>query len=124
MVTETRRVMGTPIVLERAKKGKKKKPRLKDADTFERNLYRAARRTVDAADKGMRRYGKARRKSARRERDGALIDLVPNVTKGMVSGSAKLALVPLDLLRAGWPRSMRRTTRGTVRTAARVIERS
>ena len=117
------REMGTPIVLERAKKkSKKSKPRWRDADTAERNLYKAARHTADAADKGMRRYEKARKKSAKRERDGALIDLMPNMAKGMAAGSSKLALVPLDMARAAWPRSMRRTTRRTVRAMARVVD--
>ena len=117
------REMGTPIVLERAKKkSKKNKPRWRDADTMERNLYKAARRTADAADKGMRRYEKARKKSAKRERDGALIDLWPNTVKGMAAGGGKMALVPLDMMRAAWPRSARRATRQTVRAMARVVD--
>lgn len=116
------RELGTPIVLERAKKKSKKKPRWRDADTMERNLYKAARRTAEAADKGVRRYEKARKKSAKRRRDGALIDLVPNVAEGMAAGSGKLALVPLDVARAAWPRSARRATRDTVRVLARVSD--
>ena len=119
MVT-AQRVMGTPIVLERAKSGKKKpKPRWKEADRFERYTYRATRRTADAFDRGVRRYEKARKKSARRERDGAIIDWVPNVTRGMVVTAGRMAPVPLDMLRAVWPRSMRRTMRRTVRATAR-----
>ena len=118
------RVMGTPIVLERRKKGgKKQKPRLKEADRAERYFYKATKRTVDAADRGLRRYDKARRKSAKRERDGALIDVVPNVARGMTVAAGRMAPVPLDLLRASWPRSMRRTTRRTVRSTARMLER-
>jgi hypothetical protein len=119
--------MGPPIVLERSKKGrgkKKRKPRIKELDRAERYLYRATKRTVGAADKGLRTYDKARRRSARRYRDGAVIELVPNVTRGMVVGAGRMAPVPLDLVRAAWPRSVRRSTRRSVRSLARVMDRS
>ena len=121
------RVMGTPIVLQRPKKGgasSKRKPRLKDADRIERHLYRAAERTADAADRGLRRYNKSRKSSARRERDGALIDLMPNVARGMAVSAGRVAPVPLDLLRAGMTPSMRRMTRRSVRATARMLDRS
>ena len=119
--------MGTPIVLERAKKGgdsKKPKPRLKDVDRIERHLYRAAERTADAADRGLRRYNKSRKSSARRERDGALIDFMPNMARGMAVSAGRMAPVPLDLLRAGMTPSMRRMTRRSVRASARMLDRS
>ena len=120
------RVMGTPIVLERVgtggkKKKKRRKPRWEEGDRFERYTYRATQRTADAFDRGVRRYEKARKKSARRERDGAVIDFIPNVTRGMVVTAGRMAPVPLDMLRAVWPRSMRRTMRRTVRATARMF---
>lgn len=120
------RVMGTPIVWERStNKGKKRsKPRLKDADRAERSLYRAARRTADAAQSGIHRYDKARKKSDRRERDGAIIDVIPNSARGMVAAAGRLTPIPLDVMRAASPKSIRRVSRGTLRAAARVIDRS
>lgn len=120
----SRRVMGTPIVLERKGGGRKRKPRLKDADRAERHLYRAARRTVDATDRGLRRYDKSRKRSARRERDGALIELVPNVASGMTVTAVRLTPVPLDLLRAGYAGPLRRTTRRSVKATARMFDTS
>ena len=70
----------------------------------------------------MRRYRKVRRKSARRERDGPVIDLLPNIASGMPAGSAKLAPEPIDLLRATWPPTMRRMARRTVRAGARAFD--
>lgn len=130
------RVMGTPILLERSKSSgskntvkkaggsKKRKPRLKDADRIERHLYRAAERSADAADRGVRRYNKARKSSARRERDGAIIDLMPNMARGMAVTAGRLAPVPLDLVRAGMTPSVRRVTRRSVRATARMLDRS
>lgn len=119
--------MGAPIVLERPKSNKSsksRKPRLKDADRFERDMYRAASRMATAADRGVRRYNKERKKSAKRERDGAIIDLMPNLARGMSVSAARSAPVPLDLLRAGFTPTLRRTTRRSVRATARMLDRS
>ncbi len=93
--------------------------RTSDAEHVERNLYRAARRTARAAEAGVRRYEKVRRRSARRERDGAVVDLLPNVARGVAATAGRLAPVPVDLARAATPRSVRRITRRSVRAAAR-----
>ncbi len=115
-------VLGPPVLIElTGTKSAKRKPRLDDADQMERNLYRASRRTAKAADKGLRRYDKSRRKSARRERDGAVIDLMPNMAKGMAASAGTLAALPIDLMRAGSPRSVRRIARRSTRSAARAL---
>lgn len=113
-------------MLERStdKGNKSGKPRLKDADRAERNLYRAARRTADGAQTGLRRYDKARKKSGRRERDGAIIDVIPNSARGMVAAAGRLAPIPLDVMRAASPKLIRRVSRSTVRASARIIDRS
>ena len=67
------RTLGTPIVMERRKGKKKRKPRLKDADRIERHLYRAAARTARGADDGVRRYNKARKKLHVNPRDPAAL---------------------------------------------------
>jgi hypothetical protein len=119
--------MARPIVIElsnRGRTGRRRAPRLKDADLAERNLYRAVRRSAGAIDAGTRRYQKSRRTSARRERDGAFIDLVPNMAKGVAVTAGKIGPVPLDLLRATPPNSIRRMARRSVRLASRAIDRS
>ncbi len=118
------RVLAEPIVFERSKKSgskKNRKPRMKDADKTQRYLYKAARRTVGAAERGLSRYDKARRSSARRRRDGAIIEIVPNIAHGMAAGSKRLAPLPLDLARAGLARQM---TRRSVRASARMLNES
>ncbi len=102
------RVLGTPIVLERRRK---KKKRRSDADHVERHLYRAAARTADAMGRGVRRYDRARQKSG----DDRVLEVLPNMARGMSTAAVRMAPVPFDLLRAGWTPSVRRATRRTLR---------
>ena len=119
------RVMGRPIIYEWATASKKaKKPRLRELDRAERQTFRAVDRSTKAMTKGVQRYEKARKKSAKRERDGALIDFVPNLARGGAVTAAKLAPVPLDLMRAGFTPSVRRATRRSVRATARMLNGS
>ncbi len=118
--------MGTPIVFEWANRGgkrKKSKPRSTEADRAQRFMYRASRRTVDAAATGLQSYDKARRLSQRRDRDGAVVELLPNMARGMSAGASRLAPVPLDLMRATWSKSTRETVRRSLRVAARATDR-
>ena len=122
--TPRSRVMAQPIVLERTKKSNKKKnrtSRMKDADRAERHLYIAAQSSVSATEKGLRRYNKDRRDSARRERDGAIIEFMPNVASGMVVGARHLAPLPLDFIRA---MPIRRMTRSSLRATTWILDRS
>jgi hypothetical protein len=120
---ESRYVIDTPIVFERRRRSSKKvSPALRDWHTTERHLTRAMKRTIRAADKGMGAYRKARRKAARRTRDGAIVDFIPNVVKGSSVAMRELALVPFDLLRATYTRQTRRIIRRSVRAAARITD--
>lgn len=116
-------VLGPPIVIDR-RDDRPADRSVRPAERAERRLYRVARRTVEAGDVALSRYAKERRKSNRRERDGAAIDVVPNTVRATVAGSARLALVPLDLLRAVPPKTMRRVSRRSLRTATRMLDRS
>ncbi len=99
------RVLGPPILFDR-----RRKRRRSDSEHVERHLYRAAERTADAMSRGVRRYDKARKKS----RD-PLVELFPNMARGMATTASRMAPVPFDLLRAGWTPSVRRATRRTLR---------
>jgi hypothetical protein len=113
-------ILDTPIVIERRPKKKKRSPTTRDAQEIERHLSRAAHRTVRAADKGVGVYRKARKKSAVRQRDGALVDFVPNVLRGSAKTMGALSLVPLDLVQAAKTPQARRITRRTVRYMAQL----
>ncbi|MFZ0546945.1 MAG: hypothetical protein WAM60_15970 [Candidatus Promineifilaceae bacterium] len=113
--------LDTPIIFEDRPK-KKRSPSTRDARKIERHLSRAAHRAVRAADKGMQAYRKASRKSASRQRDGALVDFVPNVLKGSAVTMRQLSLVPYELWRAANTPQARKATRRSVRYMARIAD--
>lgn len=116
--------LGEPIVLERRKKGKKKKKRNLSADfrQSEKHLTKAMQRTIRASDKGMARYRKASKKSAKKSKDGSLLDFVPNVVEGTAVTARELTLVPLDLMRAAYTPQTQRIMRRSLRAAMRASD--
>jgi hypothetical protein len=101
--------LNPPIVIDRRRKKKKKKtPGLKEGLVMEHHLSQAMQRTVNAADRGMKAYRKARKKSARKGDREVMIDLIPNTIIGTVKTMQGLTLVPVDLLRAVYDRRMMR----------------
>jgi hypothetical protein len=115
--------MNPPVVVE-VRRDNREKSRFPDAHRVEKRLYRSAQRFAEATDVAIRRYNKARRASARRESDGAVLDLIPNMTRSVIDGSRRLTLVPVDLLRAGSTDSMRKLTRRSLRATGRMLDGS
>jgi hypothetical protein len=115
-------ILDAPIVFDKRPKRKKRSPTMRDAQETERHLSRAAHRSIKAADRGMAAYRKARRKSAARQRDGALVDFVPNMLRGSAVSIRELSLVPIDTLRAAYTPQVRKMTRRTVRSMARAAD--
>ncbi len=88
-------------VIESKKKKRRKISReLRDLETAERYLGRAAQRTARAMADGLDTYQRRRRRSARRKRDGALRDLPRNAAQGMAETLRVGSRVPVDLARA------------------------
>ncbi|KAA3663713.1 MAG: hypothetical protein DWQ04_09430 [Chloroflexi bacterium] len=118
-------ILGKPIVFERSKKKKKKWKKsksLRDVNTMERHVSKAMHRSVRAVDSGMATYRKASKKSARKSKDGVIVSFVPNVVKGSAVAMREMALVPFDLVQAGYTRQGRRLVRRTVRAAIRTAD--
>jgi hypothetical protein len=120
-MSERNYVSEAPIVFERRKKKKGAAAR-RDARQSERYLLKAMERSIRAADKGVAKYRKERKKSRRKSRDEVVISMVPNLIKGSSSALKALSLVPYDLLRATYTRSTRRAIRSTFRSSARVTD--
>ncbi len=116
--------MAAPIVIERKKKKRKKRysQGFKDIQIMERRLTRASHRMAQSIDEGMDTYRKARNKSARKKRDGAIVDFVPNVAKGAGKTLRTASLVPYDLARASYPKIARRIVRGQIRFVSRLVK--
>jgi hypothetical protein len=112
----------SPIIftLKRNKKRKRRYSRgLRDLQQMERRLTRSARRMSRSADKGMASYWKRREKSARKKRDGALRDFIPNSGWAMSRAMREASPLPYDLARAMSTRGTRRWLNRQVRMASR-----
>lgn len=101
----------TPIVLELKSKSKKKKKKkkgaakwysagLKEVQRTERHLVRASHRMAKAVEKGLGSYRKSSLASARKKKDGALRDFVPNSAEAMSKALREASGVPSDLAKA------------------------
>ncbi len=96
-------------LIERKKKRRRTVSReLRDVETMERYLGRAAQRTARAVADGIDTYRRRRRRSARRKRDGALRDLPRNAAEGMAVTLRVASRVPIDLARAADTPTVRR----------------
>ena len=125
MIEEKRKInLTAPIVLEK-KKNKKKKKRysrgFEDIQIVERHLTRASHRAVRSMEKGLTTYQKSRNKSARKVRDGAVVDFVPNVAKGVGRTVRAASSIPYELAKAAYPKPIRRIVRGQVRIMSRLL---
>jgi hypothetical protein len=110
-------VVGTPVEL-RVRKGRKKGSsrtarRLED---IERDVSRALRRVSRAVKHGMDTYVEERDESARRRRDGALVDFYNNVAEGVSRAVAEAAPAIPDISYAFNTGRLRKQLRRTLRS--------
>lgn len=122
---KTRFQLADPVVIRlpgRKKKRRKYSAGLKDAQVMERHLTRASQRMVRALDAGLTDYRKARKKSARKKQDGALVDFVPNTARAMSRSLRLAAPVPLDLARAASTPTARRLVRRQIRFTSKLTQ--
>ncbi|HEX8136697.1 MAG TPA: hypothetical protein VF544_03815 [Pyrinomonadaceae bacterium] len=110
-------VVGTPVEL-RVRKGRKKGSsrtarRLED---IERDVSRALRRVSRAVKHGMDTYVEERDESARRRRDGALVDFYNNVAEGVSRAVAEAAPAIPDVSYAFNTGRLRKQIRRTLRS--------
>ncbi|MCI0398650.1 MAG: hypothetical protein L0332_34175 [Chloroflexi bacterium] len=89
--------------------------RLADVQRLERDLSKIFWRTAKAAEKGARTYEELRAESARRKRDGALRDYVPNMGEAWSEALSEASELPKDVARLINNRTMRRMLRRRLR---------
>lgn len=82
------------------KKGKRKRRSrgLRNLDTTLNRLTRSGKKLATAVDDGFKTYRDERKKSARKKKDGALLDLVNNVAEGVSKAQKKSGGATRDLL--------------------------
>src|SRR5689334_23113573 len=110
-----------PVIYEPDKKKKKKKYSrgLKGFQKTGRQYTKASSKVSRAVSRGIRTYLKASEKSARKKRDGALLDWGENTAKGLGKGLREASTIPLDLTKAMNTKSARKSVKRQIRGAAR-----
>lgn len=103
------------MVMVRKKKKRKYSRGLKNVQTMERGLSKASYRVARAVTSGLSTYRKRRDKSARKRRDGAILDFVPNVAEGMGKTLRRASLVPYDLAKTFYTKRARRRVSAAIR---------
>ena len=96
-----------------AKRRKKRRTSegLRDAERFGYHATRASSRLARAVSKGFRTYERERERSARKNRDGALRDVLENASLGLGATLRAASDVPFELARGTNTRGVRRQTR-------------
>jgi hypothetical protein len=110
-----------PILLNLKKKKKRKySPGLKELQISERRTAATSSRMMRSITKGFDAYRKASDKSARKKRDGALLDMNRNLAKGLSRSLRETSRIPIDLAKAVDTRGSRRSARRQVRSLSRL----
>lgn len=84
-------------------------------EDVEKRVSRSAHRVTKAVNKGVTTYIDKRKKSARKRRDGALVDIYQNVAKGLSKGLSRSAPVLTDVAKAANTRRLRKRIRRGLR---------
>jgi hypothetical protein len=112
-----------PIVLDRRSKGKKGRysKGLREVQELEASLSQGARRAARAAQMGTSTYEKARRRSARKKRDGAIRDFVPNMGEGLTESLREASKIPSEVADSFDTKATRRLTRRRIEDVSRSL---
>jgi hypothetical protein len=89
-------------------------------EDIEKRLSKAARRVTKAVNRGMSEYQDQRDKSASRRRDGALVDIYENVSRGVSRAISESSPLLVDVSKAFNTKKNRRRIRKTLRRFPRI----
>ncbi len=115
--------LSTPIVFDRKKKKKKSKysPALKEIQILERELTKVSHQTLRSVEAGLVTYQQAQNKSAKKKRDGAVVDFVPNIGKGMSKTLRTASPIPYNVAKAS-TKTAWRITRYQIRFVTQIAD--
>lgn len=106
----------------RRKKRKRKYSRgLRDVQELGRTVSKASTRVARAVAKGMAQYRKRSEKSARKKRDGAILDFAVNMADGLGKTIRGLSVLPADLAKGLTTKRGKRRARRQLRFTSRVL---
>jgi len=115
-----------PVVLTLKKRKKKSKRRyskgLEEIQRMERHMTRSTQRLTRAMDKGVTSYRKRSLSSAKKKRDGALQDFIPNTGWAISEAMQEASALPYDLARAMDTKQARKRLRRQLRLASRTLQ--
>ena len=117
-----------PIVLTLKKKKKSKKKRryskgFEDAQRMERHLTRSTHRKARAVEEGISTYRKRSNRSARKKKDGAIRDFIPNSGLAMTRAMREASPIPYDMARAMNTPETQKFLRRQLRSVSRTLRR-
>ena len=113
-----------PIVLNLKVKSKKKRrysKGLEEIQQMERHLTRATHRMARGIEKGIAQYRLKSLKSAKKKKDGAIRDFIPNTGIAMTHTLKEISPVPHDVSRAINTKPMRKRVRRQLRGLRRTL---
>jgi hypothetical protein len=113
-----------PIVvnLKQKKKRKRRYSRgLEEIQQMEPHLTRSTHRMSKAIEKGIATYRKRRKVSARKMKDGAIINFIPDSAWAMSRALEEASPIPYDIARAMTTKRSRKRIRRQVRMVSRTV---
>ena len=105
----------------RRKKKRKYSRGLRDVQELGRTVSKASTRVARAVAKGMTEYRKRSDKSARKRRDGAILDFTVNLANGLGKTIRGQSLVPADMAEGLSTKRGRRRARRQLRFTSRLL---
>jgi hypothetical protein len=115
-VAEKYAVVGAPDDKRKRKKKRGSSRSARRLEDVEKRVSKATRRVSKAVDRGVVTYREKRDKSARKRRDGALVDFHENVTRGVVKAVSKSSPALTIVAKALNSKRVRRGIRRAVRS--------
>ncbi len=113
-----------PIVLELKKKKDRKRrysKELEEIQQVERGFARATHRVARASEKGISSYRKLSVKSAKKKKDGAIRDFIPNSGIAMSRTLREASSLPKDIAQLANTKQNRKRLKNQLRSLSRTL---
>jgi hypothetical protein len=94
---------------------------MEEIQEMERHMTRSMHTVARASEKGIRSYRKLSAKSARKKRNGAILDFIPNSGEAMSRSLREASELPSELAQIVNTRQNRRRMRRQLRALSRTL---
>lgn len=113
-----------PVVINLKQKKKRKRrysKELEEIQQMERHLTRSTHRMAQAIEQGLAAYRKRSDRSARKKKDGAILNFIPDSAWAMSRALEEASPIPYDIARAMSTKRSRQRLRRQLRMATRTL---